>query len=88
MSKKKARQQKKSDQPPKKLRSHRKALTAVIRLFSLSMASIVLAQWRSIHRVANHLSLMPAPQTSATPQLSKEYIYAGGRLVAIEESAS
>src|SRR5207244_457108 len=26
-----------------------------------------------------------APQTSSTPQLSKEYIYAGGKLVATEE---
>lgn len=88
MSKKYAHQQKKSGKPPLKSRSPRKAITAVLLLLSLSVAGLVLAQWRSIRRVTNHLSLTPAPQTTPSPQLSKEYIYAGGKLVAIEEPAA
>jgi hypothetical protein len=55
---------------------------AVVLLLCLSIAGVILAQWRTI-RTASYLS--PVPQATPTPQLSKEYIYAGGKLVAIEE---
>jgi hypothetical protein len=41
------------------------------------------ARWKTFHRELNSSS--PMPQASQTPQLSKEYVYAGGKLIATEE---
>ncbi|HEX8845803.1 MAG TPA: fibronectin type III domain-containing protein [Pyrinomonadaceae bacterium] len=86
MPKKKSRQQQKQKQPLRQSRSRRKAVLIAGLILCLGLTSALLAQWRSIHTSSNYLS--PAPQTSPTPQLSKEYIYAGGRLIATEEPSS
>jgi hypothetical protein len=52
------------------------------------VSGIILAQWRAIRPMASPRSLTPVPQPSPTLQLSKEYIYAGGRLIATEEPIS
>jgi hypothetical protein len=57
-------------------------MIAVMLVLSLSVAGIILAQWRSSYRALHPLALLPTP---TPPQLSKEYIYAGGRLIATEE---
>lgn len=67
----------------------RKSKAVVIVALLLSIAGIILAQWQGVRLSASSSSLTlepPAPQISQTPQLSKEYIYAGGRLVATEET--
>jgi hypothetical protein len=85
MARKKADQQK-SPSPQRKEWHKRRRLMASALILSLGIAGIALAQWRSFRRVFNPLS--PAPQASQTPQLAKEYIYAGGRLVALEQPVS
>jgi hypothetical protein len=55
-------------------------------LLSLSLVGLILAQWRGFKRPLPSSSLT-APQ-SPTPQLRKEYIYAGGKLLATEEPAT
>ena len=52
---------------------------AIAFVLVLVACGLTISGWRTRHVVT------PPPQTSQ-PQLSKEYIYAGGRLVAIEES--
>lgn len=49
----------------------------------MGLTSLILAQWRSIRT-----TFSPTPTPSPTPTLSKEYIYAGGRLIATEEPES
>lgn len=86
MSKKKHRQSHKPGDVQRKGLSKPKTVALVILL--LSITAIVLAQWQSIRPSASPLSLTPEPpppQTSQTPQLSKEYIYAGDRIIATEE---
>jgi hypothetical protein len=67
--------------PRRKSWNKRPAVLAIILV--LSLVGIILAQWRSFKRTANPFNLIP--QTSPTPQLTKEYIYAGGKLIATEE---
>jgi hypothetical protein len=69
--------------PPRKRKgwSKRQGLIAIAVMMSLSLAGLILAQWRGGHFLSRSLPLQP----QATPQLSKEYIYAGGRLLATEE---
>jgi hypothetical protein len=62
-----------------------KHITAILfaLILSLSIAGIMFARWKTFHRTLNSSSVLP--QTSPSPSLSKEYIYAGGKLVATEE---
>lgn len=71
--------------PVRKRQPQRRRQTTLLigLILSLSLAGIIFARWRSISSLPAHLS--PAPQASPTPVLSKEYIYAGGRLIATEE---
>ncbi len=53
---------------------------------SLATAFLVTAHWGSVNTTSAPLSPAPlAPLPTPTPTLSKEYIYAGGRLLATEE---
>jgi Fibronectin type III domain len=83
LKKKEARPRKKPDWPKRKSRIRRKSLVVVGLLLCLGLTSAVLTQWRGIRSSFSPPS--PLPQTSGTPQLSKEYIYASGRLIATEE---
>jgi hypothetical protein len=83
MSKKKARQPKKPKLSQRESLSRRKAVVVIGLILCLGLTTLILAQWHIIHTSSNPLS--PVPQASPTPQLSKEYIYAGGKLIATEE---
>lgn len=83
MSKKKARPQQQPRKQKHKRYSRRKVTLVVGLILCLGLTTLILAQWKSFRSAFNPLS--PAPQTSPTPQLSKEYIYAGGKLIATEE---
>jgi hypothetical protein len=52
-------------------------------ILCLGLTSLILAQWKSSRGFV--VTPSPSPQSSPSPQLSKEYIYAGGKLVATEE---
>lgn len=80
----KVRRKKQSHVPRRSGWNKRKVLLAIILVSSL--AGIILAQWRTKKTAPRSLPLNP--QTSPTPQLSKEYIYSGGKLVAIEEPSN
>jgi Fibronectin type III domain len=67
-----------------KRRNRRKNALIASLILSLSLAGILIARWRGVPLVGNPLATSLQP--SQTPSLSKEYIYAGGKLVAIEES--
>jgi hypothetical protein len=91
MSKKKARQPQKQIKPPQKSRHKYQALVIIGLMLCLGLTSVILAQWRAA-RIAGTTSSMlsaaplPQPQPSLSPSSpSKEYIYAGGRLIATEE---
>jgi hypothetical protein len=64
-------------------RSKRRALVVVALILCLGMISLLLAQWRGMRSSLGLLAPVPTP--TPTPQLSKEYIYAGGKLIATEE---
>ena len=85
MSKKKGRRVSKPNkqQPASKKRHHRKTLMLVGLILCLGMTSLLLAQWRAIR--SSFSPLAPVPTPTPTLQLSKEYIYAGGKLIATEE---
>jgi hypothetical protein len=82
MSKKKARQPKKPKLPQRESLSRRKAVVVIGLILCLGLISLILAQWKSVRTSFSPFS--PTLPTS-TPQLSKEYIYAGGKLIATEE---
>lgn len=85
MSKAKARQRKKK-QEKRKQKSKRKLLVVVCSFLMLTFAIGIMAQWKILPGVSQPLALAPAPTGSfAANSPSKEYIYAGGRLVATEE---
>lgn len=91
MSKKKARKRKAVTHTKNHGHKRRKVVTILGVILFLSFAGGILARWESA-RVASKsapTSLMAvAPVPTPSPlSLSKEYIYAGGKLVAIEESA-
>lgn len=90
MSKKKACQQSKSNKSQLKKRHKWKTSVMVGLILCFGLSGLVLAQWSAIRRAgsANALLTSSAPQPTPTPApltLSKEYIYAGGRLIATEE---
>jgi hypothetical protein len=78
------------NRPLTKHRNKRKAHSARFAQFALlallvllSVAGLLFAQWRGF-KASFTSSSFTAPQ-SPTPQLTKEYIYAGGKLLATEE---
>src|SRR5215210_1231891 len=86
MSKKKARPSKRS--AARRDRKHWRAMAFSIALI-LSITAGLLAQWRSLP--APTMTAALAPEPAAAPEvaggatgLSKEYIYAGGKLIATE----
>ena len=84
MSKKKARLKQTTHQP--KRTSRRQPLVVIGLILCLGLTSAILAQWRSMpHSFSATSPASLLPQSSPTPSLSKEYIYAGGKLVATEE---
>jgi hypothetical protein len=85
MSKKKVSKHKSNKTKPKS-RIRPNALVILGLILCLGLTSLILAQWKSIRTSFNPLSPVPTP--TSTPQLSKEYIYAGGRLIATEEPSS
>jgi hypothetical protein len=85
MSKPKARKRRQSPAPPVKRNRQRQRVIVVALILLLSLSGLILAQWRSLRTA--FVSPAPVPQTSS-PQLSKEYIYAGGKLIATEEPSN
>jgi hypothetical protein len=85
MSKKKVRQSKKSSALRRSKRSPRQVIVLLCLLLVLSLVGGIFAQWRAKHM---HAMLSPAPAPTAPGSPSKEYIYAGGRLIATEEPAA
>lgn len=81
MSKRKARQQQMAALALASRRK-RKVLGAIALLLCLSLAGGILAQWRATRM----RTMLATAQTTPSPSNpSKEYIYAGGRLIATEE---
>lgn len=88
MSKKKVRQRRMpaTATARPKPRSQRKLAIIIGVVLLLSLASSLLAQWRSIPRLGTKTMAMFAPPPGLAPgSPSKEYIYAGGKLIATEE---
>jgi hypothetical protein len=72
-------------QPKKK----RKPIAIVCTLLILTLAVGVMAQWKILPGTSKPLAIAVAPQASFNANNpSKEYIYAGGRLIATEEPAA
>jgi Concanavalin A-like lectin/glucanases superfamily len=83
---KRVRQQRKQKPPRRERLVSRKAVISVTLLLSLSVAGVIAARWGAAPSVSPHLtSAPPVPTPTPTPSPSKEYIYAGGRLLATEE---
>jgi hypothetical protein len=89
---KKARNQQKQRSVQHKGQSRRKVVVVAGLILCLGLTTLILAQWRAMRvAIRTNASLAPAappPQANPTPTLSKEYIYAGGRLIATEEPTS
>jgi hypothetical protein len=93
MSNKKSRQQQRPKSSQRNGRHRRKAVVVIGLILCLGLTTVILAQWRATSvATSTHAALAttapPVPQSSPTLTLSKEYIYAGGRLVATEEPAA
>lgn len=82
MSKKYARGGRRPSALRGKNKGRRKIIAVVGIVLCLALTGLTLTRWQTLRPAA--LTTMQ-PQANPTPQLSKEYIYAGGRLVAIEE---
>jgi hypothetical protein len=86
---KKDRRPRKLNKPEGKRLNRRKAVMAACLGLSLIVGGLVIARWGSINPAPARLSSAPlAPQPSPTPTLSKEYLYAGGKLLATEVPAA
>jgi hypothetical protein len=83
MSKKRTRR-KQETRPAQRWHARSKVLIAIVLL--LGLVGLSLAHWRIARNPVTRSSLLQ--QGSPTPKLSKEYIYAGGKLLAIEEAGS
>ncbi|HYG79370.1 MAG TPA: LamG domain-containing protein [Pyrinomonadaceae bacterium] len=83
---KQARRRRKLSQPDRRGPNRRKALLAACLAFGLVAAALVSARWVSTSPAPAALAPAPlAPLPTPTTTLSKEYIYAGGKLIATEE---
>jgi hypothetical protein len=69
--------------PKRRWMKRHKGLMSIAFVLSLSLVGIILAQWRSVHYSSSTSG--PVLTTTPTPQLSKEYVYTGGKLIATEE---
>jgi hypothetical protein len=89
MSKKRASQREK--RKSRSVRYKYRTLIAIGLLLGLSLMSGVLAHWKGLRTVTKLNAMVAAPAPTATPNSlaannpAKEYIYAGGKLVATEE---
>jgi len=85
MSKRVARQRKKK-QVKTKQKSKKKLIAIICSVFCLTLVAGVMAQWKFLPGSSKPLVMSPPTQGSfAAGSPSKEYIYAGGRLIATEE---
>lgn len=84
MSKKKVHRRKKAGVLRRSKRSRHQVVIILCLLLVMSLVGGIFAQWRARH-MRTLLSPAPAPTAPGTP--SKEYIYAGGRLLATEEAS-
>ena len=66
-------------------REKRKVVALMAVLLVLSVSGGIFAQWRTARIARINAALSPVPTTPPPGSPSKEYIYAGGRLVATEE---
>jgi len=85
MSKKKSRRQSKQTAQP---RSRRKLTALIALIMILATSGVIIAQRTQLWAVmtgATSPSASPAPPTLDPASPSKEYVYAGGRLIATEE---
>jgi hypothetical protein len=88
---KKVRQQQKANKPESKGRSRRKATVVIGLILCLGVTGAILAQLKATRAVTKNNALLtmvppaPTPDPFSPASPSKEYIYAGGRLVATEE---
>jgi hypothetical protein len=86
---KRARAKIKAQEQKRKSRNRRKSIVVITLILSLGLTSLLLAQWRVIRTSFSPLAPVPTPTPSlAASNPSKEYIYAGGKLVATEEPTS
>lgn len=73
----------------RRLKSKRKFVLALCSLLILTFAVAVIARWKKLPGLSQPASLAPGPPSGfSASSPSKEYIYAGGRLVATDEPAS
>lgn len=94
MSKQKVRQRRRASRAPHSVSqqqhrlSRRKVLMVICIALLLSITGI-LAQWRSAQLASNAALVASVPTSTPSPlSLSKEYIYAGGKLIATEEPSN
>ena len=90
MSKKKAHQQQKINQRQRKHHHRRKSLLIAGLILCLGLTSMIMAQLRATRMAGRTNAMLASSALLPTPTpspltLSKEYIYAGGRLIATEE---
>ncbi|HEY0324119.1 MAG TPA: hypothetical protein VGC66_24450 [Pyrinomonadaceae bacterium] len=83
MSKRIARQRKKGSTKPEK-KSRRKLLILICVLISLALSISIIARWRALPGMLKPSMLTPPSSLSASNP-SKEYIYAGNKLISTEE---
>lgn len=89
MSKRIARQRKKRSIRPEKKSRHKKIVILLCVLISLALSAGILAEWKGLPGISKPLAVAPAVEGSFNANSpSKEYIYAGGRLIATEEPTS
>jgi hypothetical protein len=87
MSKKKSGSE--SKPPTKNLRRRMtKSMLVALALCIVATSAVVYRHEPLRRTLGLSTAVSPAPQSSGTPSLSKEYIYAGGRLIATEEPSS
>lgn len=84
---KKVGQQQKTNKPEPISRKHRKTIVVICVLLCIGVTGAILIQLRATRAVTrtNAMLRAPAPSSFTPSNPSKEYIYAGGRLIAIEE---
>lgn len=91
MSKKKAGRRKRPDKLRPGGRDRRKAVAISGLILCVFLSGVILSMWKTagVFTGAGVPLVPPAalPQASPTPTLAKEYIYAGGKLIATEEPA-
>jgi hypothetical protein len=85
MPKQKVRQKHQKLKSPRRKSLRRRKTVVIGLILCLGLTGLILARWRSFRPTSSPHPVPSAAETSQTPGLSKEYIYAGGRLIATEE---